>query len=82
MANLVLLQGRMGRISRGWTQLQALRELSGDYPSSNDNSAAGNTVIPESVFEGVVGDEAQRYPCVTKNDYIVIPEGGREERGR
>jgi len=55
----------------GANQFQVLRELLGDYPSSDNNSVGGDTVIPESVFEGVVGDEALRYPCVTKNDCIV-----------
>jgi len=31
-------------------QFQVLRELLGDYPSSNDNSVGGHIVIPESVF--------------------------------
>jgi len=64
----------------GDNQFQVLRDLLGDYPSSDNNSVGGDTVIPESVFEGVEGDEALRYHCVTKNDCIVYSR--RRERGK
>ena len=64
----------------GTNQFQVLRELLGDYSSSDNNSVGGDTVILESVFEGVVGDKAKRYPCVTNNDCIVYSR--RRERGK
>ena len=54
----------------------------GDYPSSDNNSVGGDTVIPKLVFEGVVGDEAQRYPCVIKNDCIVYSRRRAREKGK
>jgi len=52
-------------------QFQVLRVLLGDYPCSDGNSVGGDTVVPDSTFEGEVGDHAQRSPCPSKKDCIV-----------
>jgi len=64
----------------GANQFQVLRELLGDYRSSDCNSVGGDLVIPESAFEGVVGDRTQRSPCVTKKDCIIYSR--RREKGK
>jgi len=66
----------------GGNQFQELRELLGDYPSFNCNSVGGDSVIPESAFDGVVGAHSQISPCVIKKDCIVYSRRKRKERGR
>ena len=66
----------------GGNQFQVLRELLGDYPSSDCNSVGRDSVIPESAFDGVVGAHSQISPCVIKKDCIVYSRRKRKERGR
>ena len=39
----------------GGNQFEALRELLGDYPSSDCNSVGGDSVIPKPAFDVVAG---------------------------
>ena len=43
-------------------QFQVLREMLGDYSTSDGKSIRGDPVVPESALEGEVGDHAQRFP--------------------
>ena len=62
------------------TSSKVLRELLGDYPSSDGNSVRGDSVVPDSTFEGEVGDQAPRSACQSKKDCIVYSR--RRELGK
>jgi len=63
-------------------QFQVLRELLGDYPSSDGISIGGDSVVPESALEGEAGDHAQRDPSSTKLDCIVYSRRGEKGKGK
>jgi len=63
-------------------QFQVLRELLGDYPSSDGKSIRGDSVVPESALEGEVGDHVQRFPSSTKFDCIVYSRRGEKGKGK
>jgi len=65
-------------LAAGGNQFQVLRELLGDYPSSNCNFVGGYSVIPES--DVVAGARSQRSPRVTNKDCIVY--SWRTEKGK
>ena len=67
----------------GGSQFQVLRELLGDYPSSDCNFVGGDLVIPESAFDGAVGARSQNSPCVTKKILycLFLKEGERKGEG-